>query len=128
MRKNIFAVALLAVAAFAQEGHPAVGTWHGNWGANAQNRNDVTVVMDWDGKQIGGMINPGPDSVKLVNTSLAVSNDPNNWVIHLEGDTKAKVHIVIEGKFQNLTNMRRSIAGTWKQGTQSGDFKITRDN
>ena len=57
--------ALLIQEGLAQEGHPLVGTWHGNWGANAQNRIDVTLVMFWDGKVVTGMINPGPDATKL---------------------------------------------------------------
>jgi hypothetical protein len=35
---------------------------------------------------------------------------------------------VADGKIENLTNTRRSIAGTWTQGGVKGDFRITRDN
>src|SRR5580692_976083 len=78
----------MAAAAFApaQEGHPLVGAWHGTWGANDKDRNDVTVVMNWDGRQITGMINPGLDSMKLQKATL----DPSNWSVHFEADTKDK--------------------------------------
>jgi hypothetical protein len=118
---------LLALPLMAQEGHPLVGTWHGNWGANAKDRTDVTVVMNWDGKNVSGMINPGPDSLKL-----SGALDPSNWTVRLEGDGKDStgkpVHVQIEGKIENLTNVRRSIVGAWTQGSTKADLKITRDN
>ncbi len=118
---------LLALPLLAQEGHPLVGTWHGNYGANAKDRTDVTVVLTWDGKNIGGMINPGPDSLKV-----SGSLDPGNWTVHLDGDGKdpsgKPVHVSIDGKIENLTNVRRFIVGTWQQGSARSDLKITRDN
>jgi hypothetical protein len=123
-----FAVSLLASAALAQEGHPLVGTWHGSWGPNAKDRRDVTLVLNWDGKNISGMINPGPDSVRFPSGSL----DPGNWSVHFEADGKDSsgkpVHIVIDGKIENITNVRRFLTGTWSQGSEKGDFKVTRDN
>jgi hypothetical protein len=35
----------------AQEGHPLTGTWHGDWGPTPTHRNDVTLVIDRDGKK-----------------------------------------------------------------------------
>ena len=118
---------LLIIPAFAQEGHPLTGTWHGDWGPTPTHRNDVTLVLDWDGKNISGLINPGPDSIKLSNATL----DPSNWTVHFEADVKDHngnpVHFVVDGKIQNLTSIRRTIAGTWNHGNVQGDFKITRD-
>jgi len=130
--KFVFAgiAALMAAATFApaQEGHPLVGAWHGTWGANDKDRNDVTVVMNWDGKEITGMINPGLDSMKIQKATL----DPSSWAVHFEADTKDKsgamVHISADGKLEDLTNVRRSLTGTWTQGSVKGNFKIKRDN
>src|SRR5215470_9173555 len=61
---------LLLMPVLAQEGHPLVGTWHGDWGPTATHRNDVTLVLDWDGKNITGLINPGPESIKLSKAAL----------------------------------------------------------
>ncbi len=113
----------LALALFAQEGHPLTGTWHGTWGPDAKTRNDVTVVMQWDGKAITGMVNPGPDSIALQNAKLT----PAGWAVHFEGDAKG-AKLVVDGKIDNLTNVRRVITGSWTQGAVKGDFKITRDN
>ena len=49
----------------AQEGHPLVGSWHGNWGPDAKDRTGVTFILNYDGKNIVGMINPGPDVARL---------------------------------------------------------------
>ena len=118
----------VTAALFAQEGHPVVGTWHGNWGATAKDRVDITLVMNWDGKSITGMVNPGADSVKLENAAL----DPEGWKVHFEGTGKDKagkpVRVVVDGKIDNLTNVRRVLMGTWREGATSGDFKLTRDN
>jgi hypothetical protein len=117
-----------AVVAAAQEGHPLVGAWHGTWGVNEKDRNDITVVMMWDGKDITGMVNPGLDAGKLQKASL----NPAGWTVHFETDMKdrsgAMVHITADGKIENLTNVRRSIVGTWTQGSVKGDFQIKRDN
>ena len=122
---------LILLPALAQEGHPLVGTWHGDWGPTPTHRNDVTLVLDWDGKNISGLINPGPDSVKLSTATLEPSFDPKAWKVHFEADTKDRdskpVHFVIDGTIENLTAIRRSIAGTWSHGNIKGDFKVTRD-
>ena len=119
---------LFLFAALAQEGHPLVGSWHGTWGPTPTHRNDVTVVMDWDGKNITGLINPGPDSVTFSKATL----DASNWGVHIEADAKDQsgnpVHFIIDGKIEDVTNPRRSIVGTWNHGAQKGDFKIIRDN
>ena len=118
---------VLTISAIAQEGHPLTGSWHGNWGSTATERNPVMMYMKWDSKNIVGTINPGPNGIPLKVATL----DPNNWSVHFEADGKDKsgnpVHIVIDGKIDNLGSYNRTIAGTWMQGSAKGDFKITRD-
>ena len=53
---------VVAVAGIAQEGHPLTGVWYGDWGPNATQRNHLTIQMNWDGKNVTGIVNPGPDS------------------------------------------------------------------
>jgi hypothetical protein len=45
--------------------------------------------MDWDGKQVTGQINPGPDSVPL--TSVFV--DVPNWTVRIEANPKDGVRL-----------------------------------
>ena len=130
------AIALLAVSGFsrtivrAQEGHPLVGTWHGTWGPNANDRHDVTLVLQFDGKAITGIMNPGLDAVRFDRITL----DPTMWSVRFEASPKAAAGkaasepIVIDVKIEDVTNRRRSLVGTWTQGTTKGDFKASRDD
>jgi hypothetical protein len=116
----------ITLPVLAQEGHPLKGSWLGDWGATRDRRNPVVLVLDWDGKNVTGTINPGPEAVALTKASL----EPKGWVVHLEADGKDRsgkaVHYVIDGKIENLGLYNRSIVGTWAQDTTKGDFKLTR--
>ena len=116
----------VVVSAFAQEGHPLKGTWLGDWGPSKADRNQVTIVMDWDGKAISGQVNPGPGAIPLKNATL----EPKGWLVHFEADAKnAKgqaVHYVVDGKIENLGLSNRVIVGTWSHDNVKGDFRIQR--
>ena len=89
-------------------------------------RNQVTVVMDWDGKQITGVLNPGPGAIPILKASL----EPKGWLVHFEADAKnaagRTVHYIVDGHIENLGLYNRSIVGTWSHDNVKGDFKITR--
>ena len=125
MQASALYIALLLL--FAQEGHPLVGSWHGDRGPNATTRTDVTIVMDWDGKLISGIVNPGFDQSNMQNAKL----NPKDWTVHFEIDMKQKagntVRCIVDGKIDKLGSDRRTLTGTWNCGTEKGTFKITRD-
>ena len=104
------------------QGHPLKGTWLGDWGPNKTSRTQVLIDMDWDGKAVTATLNPGPDGLKFTKAEL----DHTNWTVHLEAAAPAGVKYVVDGKIENLGSASRSIVGTWMQGNQKGDFKITR--
>ena len=81
---SLLACLTMVFSAFAQEGHPLKGTWLGDWGPNKNDRNQVTIVMDWDGKQITGQVNPGPNSIPISKATL----EPKGWIVHFEADAK----------------------------------------
>ena len=103
------------------QGHPLKGTWIGDWGPNKQNRTPVVILMDWDGKAVSASLNPGPKAVQFTKADL----NPANWTVHLEASSGGMT-IVADGKIENLGSASRSIVGTWMQGKEKGDFKITR--
>jgi hypothetical protein len=127
--RGMFLLACLAfvVRLFAQEGHPLTGTWSGDWGPTTTDRNHLTIVMNWDGKNVTGTINPGPDAVAIGGVHL----DLASWTVRIEADAKDRsgnpVHVTAEGKLEELGSAHRKIVGTWQQGTTKGDFRITRD-
>jgi len=117
-------VALAGGAAVAQEGHPLKGSWIGTWAGNKAGE-DVLMVLNWDGKAITGIINPGTDNITLKAATL----DPDKWLVHFEADTKDKqgaITYVIDGKLENLAMHNRFITGTWKSQRGSGAFRIQR--
>jgi hypothetical protein len=124
------AAAMLALGVLAssgaQEGHPLKGSWLGEWQGNTVHGDDILLILDWDGKAVTGMINPGTDNMALSRASL----EPNGWVVHLEAEGKDKdgsaVRYVIDGKLENLELPNRSINGTWSSNKGRGTFTASR--
>ena len=124
---GFFLLTLTGLPGIAQEGHPLSGTWHGEWQQDATKKAPVVMYLKWDSKNIVGAINPGPRAIPLKVATL----DPSNWAVHFEGDGKDRdgkaIHVVIDGKIENLGSYNRSIVGTWSQNDTKGALKITRD-
>jgi hypothetical protein len=116
----------LSATGVAQEGHPLKGSWLGEWKGNATHGDNILLILDWDGKAITGMINPGTDNMALTRATL----EPNGWVVRLEAEGKDKdgsaVRYVIEGKIENLELPNRSINGTWSSDKGGGAFTASR--
>lgn len=133
--KSVRFIALLvavavAIPLYAQEGFPLTGTWSGDWGISAKesDRTQTTLILSWDGKQIQGLVDPGPDSAKIKVANL----DTTKWTVHLEYDVKDKsgklVPFIVDGKLQNPNSRKnRMVVGTFTHGTAKGDFKIKMD-
>jgi hypothetical protein len=122
---GVFALCVL-VTGGAQEGHPLKGSWLGEWSGNTVHGDNILLILDWDGKAITGMINPGTDDIPLSTASL----EPSGWVVKLEAEGKDKdgsaVRYVIEGKLENLELPNRSINGTWSSNKGRGAFTASR--
>jgi hypothetical protein len=122
-----FAYLSFVAAGLAQQGHPLSGTWSGDFGSSPTQRNQVTVVMNWDGKNVTGIINPGPDAVPI----SSVFVDVTNWTVRIEADAKdasgKPVHITAEGRVEDIGSYHRTIKGTIHHGAVAGDFRLTRD-
>ena len=120
-------VALSGALPAAQYGHPLKGQWSGDWGPNKETRHRLLLDLNWDGKAITGTINPGPNAVPLQKASV----DPSTWNVRFEAEGKgasgATVRYLVEGKIENLGSYRRVLVGTWTQGAERGDFRLTRN-
>lgn len=116
-----------AITMLAQEGHPLTGSWHGDYGTSPTHRTPMVFLMHWDTKNVVGNVNPGANAAPLKVATL----DPSKWTVHFEADMKDQagkpVHTVFDGKLDNIGSYNRTITGTWTQGNQKGDFKLTRD-
>ena len=146
------AVFALTVSVIAQEGHPLTGTWYGDFGSTPGKRNDLTVVMKWDGTTVSGIVNPGPGVVPIKTARLdvklgipgrqavparggnpaepAVEATPSTFLVHFEVDAKNKTggmeHFIFDGKIENPVAGNRTIVGTWTCANTRGDFKLRR--
>jgi len=129
----IAAVAAFAATAAAQEGHPLTGTWYGDYGTGRQ-KNDLTVIMKWDGSHITGTINPGPKASPITTAVMDITPGkpapegensttgvPPVFSVRFEADG-----IVFTGTIQNPVAGNRRIAGTWTRGGERGTFQIRR--
>ena len=124
-------VCALAVPAAidAQFGHPLKGQWSGEWGPkNKPNR--LLLNLDWDGKEITGTINPGPNAATVKSVVFDYSN-PSAWGVKITAEGKDAsgklVPISVDGKLENIGAYMRHFHGTWTQGGQKGDFAVTRN-
>ena len=158
MRTRTFRLVILAAclaftaSVMAQEGHPLKGSWRGDWGPTATHRNHIVIVMDWDGKTISGVVNPGPEAIPIKSAVLditpgtpaqraveaegntpaqpAVPATPPIFKVRIEADAKDRagntVNFIGEGTIEDVGLPNRSIVGTWNHGNVRGDFRITR--
>jgi len=132
--KIVTAVCLLACLAitvpmFARQAAPAAdplsGTWTGDWGPSAGDRNMVSVELKLSGTAVTGTVkstSPARPDVALTKSTFT----PATGVVHLEAQTTnprsgAAVHYVIDGKLTNGT-----MAGSWNHDTSKGDFKLAK--
>jgi len=141
---GLLSCALITASALAQEGHPAKGTWVGFWGPiDAPAR--LVIVIDYDGKNLSGSVNPGPNAIPLKVARMDITPGPPpskqgdpvgepTFKLHIEADSKdAKgnsISIVADGTMRDVGLPNRLLAGTWMQTsggkTVKADFKIRR--
>lgn len=110
-------LAMLSTNVMSQEGHPLKGSWIGEWSGNTTHGDFVLIVMDWNGDEVTGMINPGTDNIEIEEVDL----DPSDWSVEISaGD------YTIDGVIENLELPSRSLTGTWSSRNGRGDFDIVR--
>jgi hypothetical protein len=121
-RRTFLALPLTSVAAGAalraQEGHPLTGTWSGEWTSGASQRTRVTLVIGWEGNELSGVINPGPNAIPVRRLDI----DLTKWTVHLEAEG-----IAADVQIEELGSYRRRLVGTWTQANATGPVTLTRD-
>jgi hypothetical protein len=127
VRLGFLACVCLPGAVLAQQGHPLAGIWLGDWGS-ATARSPVVLELSWMDTTLSGNINPGfPDAAAIDVGEL----DSSDWTVHLEGTSTDEagnpVQVSVDGKLDNLGSPNRTLSGTWRRGTATGDFTLTRE-
>jgi hypothetical protein len=113
---------LSCATAFAQEGHPYEGTWRGTIGTG-DTAKPVVMIIDYDGENLNGMIDPGRNSYRFEN---AVHDAPN-WKIDVTTQNRDGEAISFSAVMHEIGSINRTMEGTWTQGGQEQAFKITRE-
>ena len=128
---RVLAIAtMLAVPATisAQFGHPLKGQWSGGYGKSQENR--LLMNLDWDGKELSGVINPGPNAITIKKADIDYS-DATAWKVKLQGEGKdatgKAIAVTIDGTLENIGAYYKIFRGTWTQGTVKSDFAVTRN-
>jgi hypothetical protein len=122
---SVLAIILLSVAAMAQTGHPAKGSWLGYWGPDASDQRRIRLLLDWDNRTVTGTINPGRNGVAID----AAAIDYDNWALTIEADMPTSdgdtARFVATGVLDNLGSWtNRRYAGTYTFGSESGTFEF----
>lgn len=123
----------VAANVLAQEGHPLSGTWYGEYTSGTQKR-DLTVILKWDGTNVTGSINPGPDSKPIKSVVMDITpgkaapqgrdsteGTPPVFKVRFEVDG-----MTFDGTIQNPVAGNRRVTGTWARGNERGTFQIRR--
>lgn len=117
---------LVACTCLAQQGHPLVGSWSGEWTPPDGNAQRVLLVLAYDTHDtISGQVYFGTRRVPLSRATL----DPSSWTVHLEAeatDTNGRgVDYVIDGRIENLgSTTERSIIGNLSANGERGPFRV----
>jgi hypothetical protein len=116
----------LGTAVLAQVGHPAKGSWSGYWGTSEASKRRMLLVLDWRDRQISGVINPGPNQVRIDKADL----DVDTWTLKLEAAMPttggATAPFVATGQLTNLGSWTtRTYSGTYVFGAETGKFTVT---
>ena len=119
----LFILTSISTVSLAQEGYPLDGTWRGEWGESNGDKTMVVVVMNWDGENINGRINPGRNMVFFQEASL----DADNWILRFNSTTKQGEPVSFEGKLENIGSYNRTLTGTWTIAGVTNPLVLTRE-
>ena len=120
----MLSVAALAHApVHAQEGFPLDGTWRGQRQAGTDAAVTIVMVLQWDGKKITGIIDPGPKSMPVAEAELI----PDGWRVKVEAHRKTGEAVSFTGVIGKLGAYDRTITGTWTEGGRSYHVRMVRE-
>jgi len=114
---------LLAGTAAAQEGFPLDGTWRGETTAKDGSHRTIVLVMQWDGKQVSGTMNPGRGGADFTGGKL----NADGWKFTLAFKDGQGANVRFEGAISNLGKYNRALSGKWTEGASSFDIRFVHE-
>jgi hypothetical protein len=123
MPRLFIALLLVAVAASAQEGFPLDGTWRGEYIASRGAHTTIVLILQWDGKQVTGTINPGPQAIELTEAQLM----PEGWKVSFAAKDAKGAPVSFAGVLTDIGKYNRVVAGKWTEGGKTIDIRFARE-
>lgn len=124
MRVLLMSLALsVAALVHAQEGFPLDGTWRGQRQVGTEPPVMIVMVLQWDGRRVSGVIDPGPHSTKIIRAELI----PDGWRVKVEAHTPTGEAISFTGVIGRLGAYDRTITGNWIEGGRSYHIRMVRE-
>ncbi len=115
---------LLAGSAGAQEGFPLDGTWRGETVVKDGSHRTIVLVMQWDGKQISGTMNPGPDSTDFTGRKT----QSGRLEVHRGlQDRPGRQCAFLKASSPTSANTTGCWRGKWNEGTSSFDIRFVHE-
>ena len=81
------------------------------------------MIIDYDGENLDGLVNPGKNSYKFA----AVEHDAPNWKITVTAETRDGIPVSFSAVMKDIGSVKRYMEGTWTQGGEEYPFRITRE-
>ena len=121
----VLSAILLGSLAVAQVGHPVKGSWVGYYGPSETEQRRIRLLLDWDDREIVGVINPGRNA----STIDRVTIDYETWTLTIEADLPREggdpARFVAAGVIDNLGSWtNRRYMGTYTHGAEAGNFQF----
>ena len=114
---------LIAGVAYAQEGFPLDGTWRGDLSGAGNQPVTIVMVLQWDGQNVTGLINPGPKAIQIGDAKLV----PDGWRVTITAQSPTGQPIAFDGTLSELGSYHRALTGKWTEGGRSYSFRMVRE-
>ena len=111
----------LSATLMAQTGHPAKGSWSGDYGSAATETTRMRLLIESHNGELSGTINPGRRAVEMSSAVL----DASTWTLTIRAPMP-EGEMVMTGTLSNLGSWtNRKYIGTYTQAGKKGNFEFT---
>ncbi len=126
MKPHLFLfAALLFMTACASKQAPSTdppsGSWLGDYGPDAERREQIRLDLKWEDSNLRGVVRAGFRDLPVSKVSFKPETGAITMEFDAQGNNGQTVHYVIEGTVKG-----DAMTGTWSHDSQRGDFRLTK--
>ena len=100
---------------------PPSGTWSGDYGPDAERREQIRLDLKWEDSNLRGVVRAGFRDLPVSKMSFKPESGAITMEFDAQGNNGQTVHYIIEGIVKG-----DAMAGTWSHDGQRGDFRLTK--